>query len=116
MNSGKKQSNTTKNAIAAKYQSPGFCLPPTAIQTKPVNNENDQQDNRIGRDSSLNNYTDISDGLLWVQDKQKDGDELLNDHAGTSRTGVGYTHSTHGRTDDDVTDGHNPLPEADKLS
>ena len=41
--SGKKQSSTTKNAIAAKHRSPGFCLPPTAIQTKPVVNDKEQQ-------------------------------------------------------------------------
>jgi len=41
--SGKKQSNTTKNAIATKHRSPDFCLPPTAIQTKPVIKDKDQQ-------------------------------------------------------------------------
>jgi hypothetical protein len=51
-----------------------------------------------------------------VQDKATRGDGLLHDHAGTSRTGVGYGRSTHGRTDDDVTDGHYPLPDTDKLS
>ena len=81
----------------------------------------------MGRDGFLNNRTDTGDGLLQVQDKETDGDGLLqlqdketggdgllHDHAGTSRTGVGYGRSTHGRTDDDVTDGHNPLPDADK--
>jgi hypothetical protein len=37
------QSNTTTNAIATKHRSPGFCLPPTAIQTKSVINDKDQQ-------------------------------------------------------------------------
>ena len=81
----------------------------------------------MGRDGFLNNRTDTGDGLLLVQDKETGGDGLLqvqdketggdgllHDHAGTSRTGVGYGRSTHGRTDDDVTDGHNPLPDADK--
>jgi hypothetical protein len=43
MSSGKKQLNTTKNVIATKHRSQGFCLPPTAIQTKPVINDKDQQ-------------------------------------------------------------------------
>jgi hypothetical protein len=43
MSLGKKQSNTTKNAIVTKHRSPGFCLPPTAIQTKPVINDKNQQ-------------------------------------------------------------------------
>jgi len=43
MSSGKKQSNTTRNAIATKHRSPDFCLPPTAIQIKPVINDKDQQ-------------------------------------------------------------------------
>ena len=30
-------------AIATKHRPPGFCLPPTAIQTKPVINDKDQQ-------------------------------------------------------------------------
>jgi len=68
----------------------------------------------MGRDGFLSNRTDTGDGLLRVQNKETDGDGLLHDHAGTSRTGVGYGCSTHGRTDDDVTDGHNPLPDADK--
>ena len=42
------------------------------------------------------------------------GDALLNDHAGTSRTSVGYRCCTHGLTDHDVTDGHNLLPDAEK--
>jgi hypothetical protein len=42
------------------------------------------------------------------------GDGLLHEHAGTSRTRVGYGRSTDGGTDDDVTDGHNPVPDADK--
>jgi len=54
------------------------------------------------------------DGLLPVQDKETGGDGCLHAHAGTSRTGVGYRHSTHGRTDDDDTDGDNPLPDTDK--
>jgi len=66
-------------------------------------------------DGFLKNCTDTADGLLWVQDKETGGDGLLNDHAGTSRTGVGYERSTHGRTDD-VTDGHYPLPDADNPS
>ena len=41
--SGKKQSDTTKIEIAPKHRSPGFCLPPTAIETKPVINDRDQQ-------------------------------------------------------------------------
>jgi hypothetical protein len=40
------------------------------------------------------------------------GDGLLHDHAGTSRTGVGYGSRNHDRTND-VTDGHNHLPDAD---
>ena len=70
----------------------------------------------MGRDGCLNNRTDTGDGLLWAQDKERGGDGLLHDHAGTSRTGVGYGRSTHGHTDDDVTDGHYPLPDADKPS
>jgi len=55
----------------------------------------------MGRDGFLNNCTDTGDGLLCVQDKETGGDGLLHDHAGTSRTGVGYGRSSHGRTDDD---------------
>jgi hypothetical protein len=43
MSSGKNQSNTIKNAIASQHRSPDFCLPPTAIQTKPVINDKNQQ-------------------------------------------------------------------------
>jgi hypothetical protein len=68
------------------------------------------------RDGFLNNCTDTRDGLLRVQEQDTGRDELLHDHAGTSQTGVGYRRSTHGRTDDDVVDGHNPLPDADKPS
>jgi len=50
------------------------------------------------------NRTDTGDGLLRVQHKEMGRDGLLHDHAGTSRTGVGYGRSIHGRTDDDVTD------------
>ena len=70
----------------------------------------------MGRAGFLNTWTDTGDGLLCVQDQEMGGDALLHDHEGTSRTGEGYGCSTHGRTDDDVTDGHNPLPDADKPS
>ena len=43
MSSGKKQSNNTKNLIATKHRSLDFCLPLTAIQTKPVIKDKDRQ-------------------------------------------------------------------------
>jgi len=67
------------------------------------------------RDGCINS-TDTGDGLLRVQGKHTGRDGLLHHHAGTSRRGVGSGRSTHGHTDDDLTDGYYPLPYADKPS
>ena len=40
---GKKQSNTTKNAIASKHQTPGLPSPPTAIWRNADINDKEQQ-------------------------------------------------------------------------
>jgi hypothetical protein len=64
----------------------------------------------------LANRADTGDGVLRVQYKEMGGHRLPHDHAGTSQTGVGYGYSTHGHSDDNVTDGYYPLPNTDKPS
>ena len=53
---------------------------------------------------------DSGDGFLQAQDYEMGGDELLHEHAGTSRTGEGHGNGDHDWTDDDTD--HN-LPNAD---